>query len=341
MSVDEGRQVTIDAIAREAGVSTPVVSEVLTGGSAVGGYTRERIEELLGRYGYRPQPGPRRATTGLIDVVFDHLDGAAMEILNGVERVAGASGAGVVVSTTDGRSRSIGRWLLSVRTRGSDGLVLAAPDLAEPVHPELHRLGVPMVLVNPPAAAADGMPAIRTDDRAAGRQATEHLLALGHGRIACLAATTQAEDVPAAVAGYRDAMAAAGVSILDDLVRAAEPDVASARAAATVLLHGRRAPTAVVATGEVAALGIYAAARERCLRIPGDLSVVGLDDLAAARWADPPLTAVRRPLAEAGLLAARTLLRLVSREAVGMRHVTLAAELVVRDSTAPPSAGMH
>lgn len=337
MSVDEGRQVTIDVIAREAGVSVPIVSEVLSGGSAIGGHTRERIEELLGRYGYRPRPNTGRATTGLIDVVFDHLDGAAVEILNGVEQVAGASGAGVVVSTTAGRSTSLGRWLLSVRTRGSDGLVLAAPDLAEPVHPELHRLGVPIVLVNPPAAA-DGMPAVRTDDRAAGRQATEHLLALGHESIACLFAAAPAEDVSAAVAGYRDAMAAAGIPVLDDLVRPTEPDVASALAVATMLLYERRAPTAIVATTEQAALGVYAAVREQGRRIPHDLSVVSLDDLFAARWADPPLTAVRRPLAEAGLLAARTVLRLISGEAVGVRHLTLAGELVVRDSTSAPAS---
>ncbi|HEX2774936.1 MAG TPA: substrate-binding domain-containing protein, partial [Micromonosporaceae bacterium] len=138
-------------------------------------------------------------------------------------------------------------------------------------------------------------------------------------------------------AGYRDAMAAAGVPVHDDLVRRTEPDVASAQAAATVLLYGRRAPTAIVATSEEMALGSYAAARERGLRIPRDLSVVGLDDLVAARWADPPQTAVRRPLAEAGLLAARTLVRLVSGEAVGVRHLTLAGELVVRDSTSAPA----
>jgi LacI family transcriptional regulator len=338
VSVDEGRKVTIDVIAREAGVSVPIVSEVLSGGSPVGGQTRERIEELLGRYGYRPQPNPERATIGLIDVVFDHLDAAAVEILNGVEQVAGAGGTGVVVSTTAGRSTSIERWLRNVRTRGSDGLVLAAPDLAAPVHPELTRLDVPLVLVNLPADAADGRPSVGPDDRAAGRRATEHLLALGHGRIACLAATARADGVPAAVAGYRDAMAARGVPVLDELVRPTESDVASAQAAATVLLYGRRAPTAIVATSEEIAVGVYAAARERGLRIPRDLSVVGLDDLPAARWAEPPLTAVRRPLAEAGVLAARTLLRLIAGESVAAPHLALATELVVRESTSAPAS---
>lgn len=340
MSVDEGRQVTIDAIAREAGVSVPTVSDILSGRPTVAGPTRERVEELLGRYGYRPGAG--RTTTGLVDVVFDHLDGGAVAILNGIEQVTGATGTGVVVSTTAGRSTSVGRWLRSMRTRGTDGLVLATPDLAAPVHPELGRLGVPIVLVDPPPGAPDGPPAVGPDDRAAGRQATEHLLALGHERIACLAATAPAAapaaDVPAAVAGYRDAMAAAGAPISDDLVRPSAPDAASAQATATLLLAGRRPPTAIVATGSEAARGVYAAARERGRHIPRDLSVVGLDDLSAAHWADPPLTAVRRPLAEVGLLAARTLQRLVAGDVVEVRRVTLVGELVVRDSTSARTA---
>jgi LacI family transcriptional regulator len=339
VSVDEGRKVTIGAIAREAGVSVSTVSDVLSGRSAVSGRARERIEEVLDRYGYRSSPVP--ATTGLVDVVLDHLDDAAVEILKGIEQVAGASGVSVVVSTSAGRSTSMGRWLRNVRTRGSDGLLLAADDLAAPVCAELSRLGVPIVLVNPPVAAAEGIPAVCTDDRAAGRLATEHLLALGHERIACLTAAAESNGLPAAVTGYRDAMAAAGVPVLDDLVRPTEPDLTSGQEAATVLLYGQHSPTAVLAGGEEVTIGVYVAARERGLAIPRDLSVVGLDDLPSARWVDPPLTAVRRPLAEAGLLAARTLLRLFAGDTVGERQLALVGEMVVRESTSPPAAELH
>lgn len=334
MSVDEGRRLTIDAIAREAGVPVPTVSQVLTDRSTVPPDTRERVEALLSRYGYRPEPGPHRETIGLVDVVFDELDDVALQLAQGVERVAAATGTGMVVSAIGGRSSSIHQWLLNVRTRATDGLLLAARDVTDPLHVEVRRLRVPMVCLNPAGPLPDDVSAVGSDEHLAGRQATDHLLALGHRHIGCLAAPANPGQTPAAVAGYRSALGAAGIAVRDELVRPTGGGAEAGLAAATFLLQLDPAPTALFATSHDMALGACAAVRERGLRVPQDVSVVGLDDLPAARWAGPALTTVRRPLLETGLLGARTVLRLAHGERLAPSHVALATELVVRESTA-------
>lgn len=339
MSVDEGRKVTIGAIAREAGVPVATVAQVLTDPSAVAADPRERIEALLRRYGYQPEPGPHRELIGLIDVVFDELDEVALRMAQGVERVAAATGIGMVVSAVGGRSGSVRRWLLNVRTRATDGLLLAARDLTDPPHPEVRRLPVPTVCLNPAGPPPDDGWAVGPDEHLAGRQATGHLLALGHRDIGCLTAPAYPGHTSAAVAGYRAALAAVGIAVRDELVRPAEPGAEAGFAAATFLLQLDPVPTALFATSDETAFGACAAVRERGLRVPEDVSVVGLDDLPAARWAAPALTTVRRPLLETGLLGARTLLRLAHGERLAPSHVRLATELVVRDSTTRPPGG--
>ncbi|HEX7743949.1 MAG TPA: LacI family DNA-binding transcriptional regulator [Micromonosporaceae bacterium] len=338
MSVDEGRKVTIDAIAREAGVPVPTVSRVLSDRSAVPAETRDRVEALLSRYGYQPEPGPQRALVGLVDVVFDQLDEVALRLTEGVERVAGATGTGMVVSAIGGRFTGIHQWLLNVRARTTDGLLLAARDVTDPLHLEVRRLPVPIVCLNPAGPVPADVSAVGSDEPLAGRQATDHLLALGHRQIGCIASRAYPGHTPAAVHGYRTALAAAGVPVRPELVRLASADAESGFAAATILLQLDPAPTAVFATSDEIALGAGAAVRERGLRVPQDVSVVGLDDLPAARWAAPALTTVRRPFREMGLLGARTLLRLAHGEPLAPSHLELATELVVRDSTARPPA---
>ena len=108
-------------------------------------------------------------------------------------------------------------------------------------------------------------------------------------------------------------------------------------AGGTALLALPDPPTAVFASSDQMALGVYEAVRRRGLRVPDDVSVVGFDDLPEVRWSSPPLTTVRQPLAEMGVLAARTALRLARGEKIESPRIELATELVIRDSTAPPA----
>lgn len=330
-------RVTIADIAREAGVSLPTVSRVLNGRNDVSPATRRRVEELLARHGYRRRAPRAENRANLIDLVFNDLDSPwAVEILRGVEKVTHEAGVGAIVSAVHHRATSAQQWLAGVRARNSDGAILVTSELAPQLHAELSRLGMPTVVIDPAGVPTFDIPTIGATNWAGGRSAVEHLLSLGHRRIGMIAGPPTLLCSRARLDGYRAALDVAGAETDDALVRQGDFSHESGFAQGTALLDLDRPPTAVFASSDQMALGVYEAARQHGLRVPDDLSVVGFDDLPQARWSPPPLTTVRQPLAEMGLAAARTLLQLVQGESPDVLRVELATHLVVRHSSAPP-----
>jgi LacI family transcriptional regulator len=336
VTVDGEQRVTITAIAREAGVSVPTVSRVLNGRSDVAPQTRQRVERLLRERGYRPRTRHARAGARLIDLVFNDLDSPwAVEILRGVEDVAHSVGVGTVVSAIHRRAASAAEWLKNLRARMTGGVILVTSDLTPPMHAELRRLNVPMVVVDPAGLPAIDVPTIGATNWAGGLSATEHLLALGHRRIGFIAGPKRLRCSRARQDGYGAALAAAGIDLDPTLIQEGDFYHESGFACARALLGLKRRPTAIFASSDQMAFGVYEAARQRGLRVPDDISVVGFDDLPESRWTSPPLTTVRQPLAEMGLIAARTVMRLAAGEAIESPGIELATEFVARDSTAP------
>ena len=330
----DGRRVTIAEIAAEAGVSVPTVSRVLNGRNDVAAATRERVERLLTTHGYvRRASRQRPGGAALIDLVFNDIDSPwAVELLRGVEEATHAAGVGMVVSAVHKRSASTRQWLQNLRARTSDGVifVLAGPG---PAGAELQRLGIPVVIVDPAGNASAETPTIGATNYAGGRSATEHLLALGHRRIALIAGPRDLLCSRARMDGYRAALDEAGIG--EELIVPGDFTHQAGFTAMGRLLDLADPPTAVFAASDTMALGGYEAARQRGLRIPDDVSLIGFDDLPESRWASPPLTTMRQPLVEMGALAARTILRLARGEAIEVPRVELVTELVQRDSTAP------
>jgi LacI family transcriptional regulator len=337
MSIEEEPRVTMTEIAREAGVSVPTVSRVFNGRFDVSPQTRERVEALLRRHGYRRRSTRSGETVGLIDVVFNDLDSPwAVEIIRGVESVAHAATVGTVVSAIHRRSDAAQQWISNLRARTTDGVILVASDLERPLQSELRRLDVPTVVVDPVGGSALGAPTIGTTNWAGGLSATEHLISLGHRRIGFVAGPRRLLCSRARLDGYRAGLEAAGIAPSVTLIRQGDFYHESGFDEGNALLAMRDRPTAIFAASDQMAFGVYEAARQRGLRVPDDVSVVGFDDLPQARWASPPLTTVRQPLSQMGVLAARTILRLARGEEVESPRLELATELVVRDSTAPP-----
>ncbi|NUT32473.1 MAG: LacI family DNA-binding transcriptional regulator [Hamadaea sp.] len=338
MGVGE-RRITIAAIAQEAGVSVPTVSRVLNGRADVSPQTRERVEKLLNLHGYRrraaqPMPG---APVTLIDLVFNDLDSPwAVEIIRGVEEVAHAGGIGTVVSAVHRQAGATREWMQNLRARATGGVILVTSDIASPLYAELRRLSVPVVVIDPAGVPSLDVPTIGATNWAGGLRATEHLLGLGHRRIGFIAGPPSLLCSRARLDGHRAALEAAGLPVADELIRQGDFYHESGFTGAAALLDLADPPTAVFASSDQMALGVYEAVRRKGLRVPEDVSVVGFDDLPEVRWSSPPLTTVRQPLAEMGLLAARTVLRLAQGEQIESPRIELATELVVRDSTAPP-----
>jgi LacI family transcriptional regulator len=336
LSNDQPRAVTIAAIAEEAGVSVPTVSRVLNRRSDVAPGTRERVERLLRESGYRRR-GKWTEKAGLIDLVFNDLDSPwAIEVMRGVEDAAHAAGVGTVVSAVHREAGSTRQWLSNLRARASDGAVLVTTNLDPLLYEELRSLQVPAVVIDPAGVPDLHVPTISANNWAGGLSATEHLVTLGHRRIAHVAGRPTLWCSRARLDGYRAALERVGLPAHPELVVEGNFDFESGFRAGRRLLDLADPPTAIFAASDEMALGVTEALRRARRSVPEDISVVGFDDLPLVRWSSPPLTTVSQPLVAMGKLAVDMVLRLVEGEPLANTRVELPTTLVVRDSTAPP-----
>lgn len=330
-----GKTVTISAIAAEAGVSVPTVSRVLNGHADVAPATRARVEQLLRDHDYR-RPARRPGQARLVDLVFDDLDSPwALEIVRGVEDAAHGAGAATVVSAIHSRASDRRQWLDNLRARATDAVILVLTDLDSELGAELARLDVPAVAIDPAGVPPLDLPTIGVTNWSGAVAATEHLVELGHRRIAHISGRPGLWCTRGRIDGYRAGLTSAGLEPVPELVVEGDFGYESGYRAGVRLLALAEPPTAVFAANDQMAMGVYEAVRQSGRRVPDDVSVVGFDDLPGSRWCSPPMTTVRQPLTELGRMATEMALRMVGGEAIDGPRVELATELVVRDSTAP------
>ncbi|MEU6678425.1 LacI family DNA-binding transcriptional regulator [Streptomyces sp. NPDC046925] len=351
--------VTLSDVAARAQVSPATVSRVLNGNYPVAAATRERVLKAVDDLDYvlnGPASSLAAATSDLVGILvndiadpfFGIMAGAVQSEIGGPGGRAGGERMAVVCNTGGSPERELTYLTLLQRQRAA-ALVLTGGALEDPAHAaamsaKLARLadaGTRIVLCGrPPLEDSEAAVATLTfDNRSGGRRLTEHLLALGHRRIGYVAGPVERTTTRHRLEGHRDALAASGAGATgggdqDELTVHGPYTRASGYDATLELL--RRAPdlTAIVAANDTVALGAAAALRDRGLRIPEDISVAGFDDLPFSVDAVPALTTVRLPLYEAGARAGR--LATGAEEAPPGGVATIAAELMVRGSTAPP-----
>ena len=333
-----GRPATIADIAVEVGVSAPTVSKVINGRSDVAPETRRRVEAAIQTRGYKRANRVQRAAP-IIELVFHELESEwALEIVRGVERIAGMNHLAVVLTEMQGR-RTPGRgWIEGVLARRPMGVIAVFSDLSPEIREQLRSRGIPFVIVDPTGEPLHDTPSIGATNWNGGLTATRHLLGLGHRRIAVIGGPPDILCSRARLDGYRAAMDEAQVPVDAALISHGRFHVDEGVEKGQELLRMPDRPTAIFAGNDLQALGVYQAARERRLHIPEDLSVVGFDDLPVARWVGPPLTTVRQPLIEMAQTAAELVLDLARGAPPTQQRIELATELVVRESTAPPCA---
>lgn len=333
-----GRSTTIAFIASQAGVSVPTVSKVLNGRSDVASETRRRVEAAIAEHGYQRT---RRTTarSSLLEVVFHELESEwALEIVRGVERVAGREQLAVVLTEMQGR-RAPGRgWIEGVLTRRPMGVIAVFSDLSPTIREQLRSRDVPFVVLDPTGEPLHDTPSVGATNWNGGLSATRHLLGLGHRRIAVIGGPEGVLCSRARMDGFRAAMDAAGAAIDPSLLSNGPFQVDEGVARARRLFRRPDRPTAIITGNDLQALGVYQAAREARLHIPEDVSVVGFDDLPIASWVSPPLTTVRQPLLEMAETAAELVLGLARGEEPAQPRIELATELIVRESTGAPAA---
>ncbi|MHA6620593.1 LacI family DNA-binding transcriptional regulator [Pseudonocardia sp. DLS-67] len=330
------RRVTIAEIAASAGVSVPTVSKVLNGRADVADGTRRRVQQIMADRGYQRRASGTQRPVGLIDMAVPGLDSPwAVDVLRGAEAEARKVGSQIVITST-GRSPAGDRqWLDRLATRRSDGLVLVVSEAAPEAVEQLAALRTPVVLLDPVGGSDPSFATVGATNWAGGLSAVEHLLALGHRRIAALSGRPQLACSQERVEGYRAGLGRAGIPVDERLVHFSEFCTSGGKEGARAVLDVPEPPTAIFAGSDMQAFGVYQEAAARGLRIPEDLSIVGFDDIAFSELATPPLTTVRQPLARMAAEAVRLLLDAGNGIPGPPPRVELATHLVVRGSTGP------
>ncbi|MGW4803485.1 LacI family DNA-binding transcriptional regulator [Kitasatospora sp. NPDC004272] len=336
------KRVTITDVAARAGVSTAAVSKVLRNAYGVSPAMQERVRAAMAELDYRPHAAARgmRGRTYTIGVLLDSLRNTFFaDILDGVQQQLRGSDYTVLIGAAGFGAAEQARTVQSMVDRQMDGLILIAPGTSR-AEVLATAETLPTVVIGHHDTAAVHDSVVDADDQGAAL-VVDHLAALGHRRIALLAAPglkgSQWKLTPEAVLakGYSAAMKRHGLA--PQALAAAYSEEGGYEAGKRLLGAADR-PTAIMAGADVAALGVYRAAAELGLDIPGDLSLVGYNNTAVAALAPVQLTSVDQAGTTMGATAARMLLERVEGRRTRAMQTAMTPRLVVRSSTAAPHA---
>jgi DNA-binding LacI/PurR family transcriptional regulator len=328
---------TIAQVAKGAGVSVPTVSKVLNGRADVSQPTRERVERVIEEYGFvrnRAARALRKGRTGLVDLILPRLDDEYyLPILEGVAQVLREAGVRLVLTSTNYQSEQEVQWIETVTDRSTDGILLVLP--SEEAIEHLERSGLPFVLIHNQGGLLATAPSVRITSWEGGFIATSHLIKLGHRRIAYIGKNAPAIDAIERIAGYRAALDAANLPADPQLQCDGDFTEDDGYIATKELLELPEPPTAIFAGNDRQAAGVYRALHELGLSVPGDMSVIGFDNLPYTEIMNPPLTTVHAPRLELGRTATTMLLRLINGETLEMTRAILPTHFVERQSCRP------
>jgi DNA-binding LacI/PurR family transcriptional regulator len=342
---------TIYDIAKAAGVTAATVSNVLSGKRVVSAATRERVMKYVHELGYRPNLVARsliRQSTRTIGLFVPNIGNPFFAgLAEAAERIAYAAGFRIFVTNTYRDEQLTKNLLDDLLSRRVDGIIVVSElftfvESLQTLHlPSCESL--PLVVCLWEEKKADFVPSITFDFHAAGRLATEHLLALGHERIGVVVSGLSSEEATEGqihhterLAGFEEALRQHGHQLDRSLLRIGNSTLESGKSAGCQLLQLPEPPTAIFATNDMMAIGVLSAAWELGIRVPDQLSVVGFDDIHLAAYQSPPLTTVIMRESAVAERALRLLFRMIEGEQVTSPPM-LQPELVVRGSTAPPA----
>jgi len=349
-------RVTLQTVADKVGVSRMTVSNAFSRPDQLSAGLRQKVLDAAQELGYAgPDPAARalaRGTSGAVGVLltsslpYAFTDDVAIRFLGAVSQELSSTGLALTLLTTDSRND-----VLPARDVAMDGALVYSCTPSTESLDWLVKRNIPLVFVD--QDPRDDVASVNVDDRGGARAAAEHLVDLGHRRIAVMSAGMGGQhglvtDLRSAAAGwtrvareralgYLDALTSAGIEPISH--RQVENNDEEARAAARLLLSGEERPTGVLCYSDVLARGVILAAEDLGLSVPNDISVIGFDDSAVAGTSRPPLTTVRQDVLAKGAAAAAALIAAMDAHRAGRpiepAHVVLPTELVVRESAGP------
>lgn len=345
---------TIYDVAQKAGVSPATVSRVLNGKATVDGGLRARVLEAVEALQFVPSSTARslvtKRTNRVALVIPDITNPYYPEIMRGAQDALDVRGYHLILSNTDDDTERELRYINMLQQVGMDGLIIspAAPahnpskrKRRNPLSDLLEGLGIPIVGVSPepPSPNADQ---VTVDEEGVAEHAVRHLIELGHTRIGLINGPPDHQVSLRRSAGYKRSLERAGIACNAKWMVDADFRRASGHDAMRTLLQQKPRPTAIFAANDLMALGAIAAIHEAGLRIPQDVALIGVDNIAEAADANPPLSTVSIPrLYEYGRIAANLLLDRLNAGSVirEPRIVKLETRLIARESTLRAIAG--
>lgn len=338
------RRPTMKDVARHAGVSVSTVSYVLNGNGPVGAARRARVLDAVRVLNYTPNESARnlkRRTASTIGLVVPDLANQFFALVTeGVERAASERNVLVVLCVPEATEQPLHHHAVLLRSQRLDGVVYLSGAETEPgLILELAEWG-PVVLVDEYMAGFQ-MPAVIADSRRGAREIASYVLGQGHRRLAVVGGPSALWTAQQRLAGYREALAAAGLNPDDVPVFEGDYREEAGTELAAKALAGvpDERPTALLCANDLMAIGVLQHCRSAGLRVPDDVSITGFDDVPIAGLITPALTTVRQPAREMGYSAAHLLLDLLAEESERKPPAPFLPELIVRDSVAAPRMG--
>jgi len=328
-------RVTIGDVAAEAGVSVATVSKVINGRYGVAPATLAKVQAVIDELGYESSlvaRSLRSRRTNVIGILVADIEPFSAELLKGAGAAIRNRGYELIVYSGSGHGRDQAGWERRYISRLggtlTDGIILVTPTVVDV------DADTPLVAVDPHTGPSS-LPSVHGDNLAGAVAATEHLLGLGHRRIALLAGRPDLESARQREQGYRQALGAAGIAVDPELIRAGDYELEESEKPAHELLTLVDRPTAIFAANDLSAMQTLHVAHTLGLAVPGDVSVVGFDNIPESALIEPPLTTIDQSIQEMGRLAVELLIDRIEGVADRPQQVTLPTRLVVRQSTGP------
>lgn len=324
-------------VARRAGVSISTVSRTINQTGKISAKTQEHVRRVMRDLGYKPNRVARRLRAGgkchLLGLIIPNIQNPFFaDLARGVEDVAYRNNFAVLLCNYDEDAKKERFYLDVMQAESVDGIILPPLTETDAAVLKMARGGMPVVCVDR-ALANTAIDKVEIDNHGGALAAVTHLLQRGHRRIGMIAGPGNSSTGRARLAGYRAALAAAGVPVADELICFGDYKQESGRVQAGVLLGLARPPSALFVANNLMMIGALESVFSRGLRIPSQVALVGFDDLPLASVFAPPLTVVRQPAYEVGRSAAELLLKRVEEPGRPATSLVLSPELLIRGSS--------
>lgn len=333
----------IKDIARHAGVSTATVSRTLRNPELVSQKTRDKVMSSVNQCNYRPnQMGINLRTkrsNNIVVIIPDITNPFNAGLVRSIEKKSQARGYSVLLGDTQSDEKRIKHYAGMVDSRQADGIILCSQFMPFELDGNNTAINLPPLVNANENSHVKGVHKVMLDNKGAAIIAVNHLLSLGHKRIACITGPENTSTSQERLAGYKKALEQAGIEVDEHFIEAGDYQIESGISATQKLLLQKDRPTAIFCFNDEMAIGSITLLKETGFKIPDDISVMGFDDIRFSQYVSPKLTTVRQPVEEIGRASVDMLIGLIEGNVVANDFIAFPVELVIRNSTGPLKDG--